>query len=72
MTINRAIRIRLYPNQEQEIMLNKTFGCCRLIYNKMLEERIKVYDELKNDKDALYEYSYKTEKQYKQEIEFLK
>jgi len=38
----------------------------------MLEERIKVYDELKNDKDALYEYSYKTEKQYKQEIEFLK
>ncbi|MBD3226877.1 MAG: helix-turn-helix domain-containing protein, partial [Candidatus Lokiarchaeota archaeon] len=40
MKLNRAIKIRLYPNQAQEKMLNKTFGCCRFIYNKMLEERI--------------------------------
>jgi putative transposase len=72
MTINRAIKVRLYPNQEQEIMLNKTFGCCRFIYNKMLEERIKVYKELKDDKNALYNHNYKTEKQCKQEFEFLK
>lgn len=38
----------------------------------MLEERIKVYKELKDDKDALYEHNYKTEKQYKEEFEFLK
>ncbi|MBD3227544.1 MAG: helix-turn-helix domain-containing protein [Candidatus Lokiarchaeota archaeon] len=24
-------------------MLNKTFGCCRFIYNKMLKERIMIY-----------------------------
>ncbi|TFF98484.1 MAG: hypothetical protein EU547_01410 [Promethearchaeota archaeon] len=45
----RAIKVRLYPNQEQETMLNKTFGCCRFLYNKMLEERIRVYNELKGD-----------------------
>jgi len=38
----------------------------------MLEERIKVYEELKDDKDALYKHKYKTEKQYKLEFEFLK
>ncbi|MBD3230980.1 MAG: helix-turn-helix domain-containing protein [Candidatus Lokiarchaeota archaeon] len=26
MKLNRAIKIRLYPNQAQEEMLNKTFG----------------------------------------------
>lgn len=70
--INRAIKIRLYPNQEQQILLNKTLGCCRFIYNKMLEERIKVYEELKDDNETLYDYKYKTEKQYKQEYTFLK
>ncbi|MBD3228927.1 MAG: helix-turn-helix domain-containing protein, partial [Candidatus Lokiarchaeota archaeon] len=53
-------------------LLNKTFGCCRFIYNKMLEERIKVYKELKGDSQALYDHRYKTEKEYKQEFEFLK
>jgi len=70
--INRAIKIRLYPNQKQKEMLNKTFGCCRFIYNKMLEERIQVYQKFKSNKDFLYSYDYKTEKQYKQEFLFLK
>lgn len=38
----------------------------------MLEERTKVHEELKDNKDALYNYQYKTEKQYKHEFEFLK
>jgi putative transposase len=68
----RARKVRLYPNQEQEVMLNKTFGCCRFLYNKLLEERIKVYDKLKEDKEAFYNYEYKTERHYKQKYEFLK
>ena len=72
MKLNRAIKIRLYPNQAQEEMLNKTFGCCRFIYNKMLEERIKIYEELKGDNQALYDHRYKTEKEYKEKFEFLK
>ena len=70
--MNRAYKIRIYPNQKQRELLDKTFGCCRFIYNKMLEERKTVYEHLKNDKRALYNYKYKTEKQYKQEFEFLK
>lgn len=38
----------------------------------MLAERIEVYEQLKNDKDKLYSYGYKTEKQYKNEYSFLK
>ena len=38
----------------------------------MLEERKKIYDGLKNDKETLYNYKYKTEKEYKQEYRFLK
>ena len=70
--MNRAIKIRVYPNQNQKEVLDKTFGCCRFIYNKMLEERKQSYKELKNDKDSLYSYTYKTEKEYKQEYSFLK
>ena len=31
-----AYKFRLYPNQEQEILINKTFGCSRFIYNHFL------------------------------------
>lgn len=70
--MNRAYKFRIYPNKEQRELLDKTFGCCRFIYNKMLEERKTVYEQKKNDKKALNNYKYKTEKQYKQEYEFLK
>ena len=32
----RAIKIRLYPNKEQELKLNKVLGCYRFVYNHML------------------------------------
>ena len=70
--INKGIKVRIYPNKEQEILLNKTLGSCRFIHNKMLEEHNKVYEELKEDKDQLYAHKYKTEKQYKEEYAFLK
>ncbi|MBD3227525.1 MAG: helix-turn-helix domain-containing protein [Candidatus Lokiarchaeota archaeon] len=38
-------------------MLNKTFGCCRFIYNKILEKRLKVYEELKGDNQADKEWT---------------
>jgi len=68
----RAYKFRIYPNQEQKELLDKTFGCCRFIYNKMLEERKRIYEQLKNNKKDLFNYKYKTEKQYKEEFEFLK
>ena len=38
----------------------------------MLAERKQAYEELKDDKDKLWKYKYKTEKQYKEENEWLK
>jgi len=73
-TIHRALKIRLYPNKEQETQILKTLGSCRFLYNQMLAERIKTYDEWKasgKDVRKLYEHQYKTEKQYKQEFEWL-
>jgi putative transposase len=72
MKINRAFKIRIYPTTEQQVFLNKTLGSCRFIYNQMLAERISIYDQLKDNKEKLYIYKYKTEKQYKEEFEFLK
>jgi len=70
--MNKVYKIKLYPNKKQQELINKTIGCSRFIYNQMLNERINVYEKLKNDKDILYLYKYKTEKEYKQEFLFLK
>ena len=35
----RSFRYRFYPNKDQEVLLRKTFGCVRLVYNKALYER---------------------------------
>lgn len=32
-----AHKYRLYPNLQQKELLNKTFGCCRFVYNYMLK-----------------------------------
>ena len=70
--ILKTYKFRLYPNKEQEILLHKTFGCTRFVYNKMLAERQEVYFNLKDDKEKLYSHKYTTEKEYKQEFEWLK
>lgn len=35
--ILKAFKLRFYPTQEQEELLNKTFGCSRFIWNKRVE-----------------------------------
>jgi putative transposase len=35
--ILKAFKFRLYPDNDQEIILNKTFGCVRFVWNKMTE-----------------------------------
>ena len=41
MKITRAYQFRLYPTAEQEILIHKTFGCTRFLYNQMLDEKKK-------------------------------
>lgn len=39
----KAIKIRLYPNKEQEHYMNRLLGCYRLVYNLCLEKKINEY-----------------------------
>ncbi|KUZ70774.1 transposase [Burkholderia ubonensis] len=39
MDIKRAYRFRFYPTPEQAVMLARTFGCARFVYNHMLRMR---------------------------------
>ena len=70
-TIYKTYKFRIYPNNTQEVLLNKTFGCTRFVFNHMLAERKETYERLKDDKVALKSHKYTTEKQYKQEFEWL-
>ena len=40
----RAIKVRLYPNKEQEQELNKVLGAYRFVYNHMLAKRKTAYE----------------------------
>ena len=45
----RTYEYRLYPNQEQQILFAKHFGCVRFVYNYMLAYKTKLYEtEQKN------------------------
>ena len=65
MKKNIAYKFRIYPNKEQRLLMGKTFGCVRFIFNKMLEDRIKYYNET-----GLYLNN--TPAMYKKEFEWLK
>jgi len=38
----KAYKYRIYPNEEQQRFFEKNFGCCRFIWNKMLEEKLEI------------------------------
>ena len=41
----RALKIRLYPNKEQQTKINKVLGCYRFVYNQCLERKMKAYKD---------------------------
>ena len=41
----KAYKYRIYPNNIQKEQINKTFGCCRFVYNALLAYRIKQYND---------------------------
>lgn len=49
MIINRAYVFRLYPTKEQQILINQTLGCSRLVYNYYLNKKIELYKEDKSN-----------------------
>ncbi|ASF40513.1 MULTISPECIES: RNA-guided endonuclease TnpB family protein [Halobacillus] len=69
---NKAYTFRLYPTDEQALLLHKTFGCVRFVYNKMLAERIETYETHKKDKEELKKVKHPTPAKYKKEFDWLK
>lgn len=49
----KAFKFRIYPNKEQELLINKTFGCCRFVYNKTLKYRQDLY---KNENKSMSKF----------------
>jgi putative transposase len=63
--MNKSYKFRIYPNSDQKLLFEKTFGCVRFIYNKMLADKIEYYKETK-------QLLNNTPAQYKNEFEWLK
>ncbi len=61
----KAFKFKIEPNKQQKVLINKTLGSNRFIYNQMLAEKKLKYKN--SDKSKL-----KTEKEYKEEFTFLK
>ena len=66
--MNRAFKYRIYPTEEQKIQIAKTIGCCRLMYNQLLDDcnkqleqtgkvQVKYYTEIKKNYDFMSEVS---------------
>lgn len=73
MKKNKAFKFRIYPTSEQKVLLGKTFGCCRLVFNYFLNLSTKKYDEekitLKYKDYALMLNDLKREKEFLKEID---
>lgn len=42
--MNKSFKVRIYPNREQQILLEKTFGANRFIYNYFLNLKSRLYE----------------------------
>lgn len=77
-TFHKSLKIRIYPTKEQELLINKTFGCCRFVYNERLQERNEFYiDHIlnipkENKSERLAEYKKFKPENLKDKYPFLK
>lgn len=68
--MEKAYKYRIYPNKKQQELIQKTFGCCRFIYNTYLAKRIEMYE--KNKETFSYVQCANDMKKLKSELEWLK
>lgn len=45
VVIQKGIRVRLYPTEEQEVLINKTLGCGRFVHNQTLADCKQSYEQ---------------------------
>ena len=70
MKYNLAFKYRIYPNKEQELLINKTFGCVRFVYNTILYAANKIYEKTGKNK-IITPASLKSENQFLKEVDSL-
>ena len=70
MKYNLAFKYRIYPNKDQELLINKTFGCVRFVYNTILYTANKFYKETGKNK-IITPASLKSENQFLKEVDSL-
>lgn len=71
MIILRAYKYRIYPNRHQEELIQKTFGCCRFVYNQTLAYRKNLYETEKRSMSKIDCNNYVV-RTLKQQYEWLK
>lgn len=59
---NKAYKYQLYPNDKQTILINRTIGCARLIYNLLLCDKKEYYKKNKEMLKKEVSYYKKIEK----------
>ncbi|MEH2195809.1 MAG: RNA-guided endonuclease TnpB family protein [Nostoc sp.] len=69
--MEQAFRYRFYPNPEQEILLRKTMGCARLVYNRALAARTEAWYQRQERIDYLKTSSELTQWKQLEELQFL-
>ena len=70
--VNKTYKFRIYPNEEQEILLSKHFGCSRFVYNYFLNERKEQYQKDKKSDNYYKQSKTLTELKKKEEFKWLK
>ena len=59
----KAIKVRLYPNNEQEIYISKLLGSYRFVYNQCLDKKITDWGKIKTVvKDSTGDFLWKKTK----------
>jgi len=68
--MTKSYKVRIYPNKQQEELIQKTFGCCRFVYNYYLNKRIEMW----KNTQTIFNYCdcCKDLTKLKQELEWLK
>ena len=62
--VDMGYRFRIYPNRRQRLLIERTFGCTRWVWNHFLNKRQVEYEEPGRSSRAFIEQKKLLQKQY--------
>ena len=69
--MEQAFRYRFYPIPEQEVLLRRTMGCTRLVYNRALAARTEAWYERQERVEYVETSSMLTQWKKQEDLQFL-